>query len=172
MKFIVLLLSLFTSIVGATELESKVENVTIKTIHTNQDSTLKEGKSSLSTVEQKIARDYFETIDLTKNEWNNLQANKKLYFINQHIYQEISIVVPPLYEMLLFSGDGNEYKSKKLLDKTIEKQCDRYVRHQSDFNVDINEYIKVVNLTSNIIKATLKNSKLITIEFKCNLVKK
>lgn len=172
MKFIVLSLALFSSLAGATELESRVENVTIKTSHSNQDNNLKEDKSSLSTVEKKIAKDYFETIDLTKNEWNNLQANKKLYFINNNIYQEISIIVPPLYEMLLFSGDGNEYKSKKLLDKTIEKQCDRYVRHQSDFKVDINEYIKVVNLTKNIINATLKNSKLITIEFKCNLLKK
>lgn len=138
-------------------------------------------KGSLTTVKSKtsdyskdvvgIAQDYFNTIDLNRSDWSGLSANKSLFFVpgGKEIIQEISIVVPPLYEMLLFSKKNGEYKSGKLLDKSIKKQCERYAKHfEGRTPEDLQNYIRMVSITKNRVVAKLK-SDMVTVTFKCSL---
>ena len=169
---IALLLSSTVCAKDVTEIKSNVSSVEVVTTEDTGFglAPLKSYEKIYSSDVVSIAKQYFNSIDVERSDWRGLNASKELYFgKNKEIVQKISIVVPPLYEMLLFSGSGVSYKTSKLLDKTIDKQCQRYIHHLNEFQDNIVNYMSVVNMTTNKIVAKLKNSKVVIVSFKCEL---
>lgn len=120
----------------------------------------------------KMARGYFDTIDINKGVWLELSATKDLYFMKggKEIVQDINITVTPLYEFLLFRKKDGQYTSGKLLEKTLKKQCERYVRKVNQLaGEDLSSYLKMANMTTNRVSGKLKSDTTLVVTFKCKI---